>query len=103
MRRAILTCVIVATVVAVAQPAGAVDNGFRGRYLLIARQTGDSQCDLGSYRHRVRVRFVNPTVRVIRRVHTDSRRRLEYVRGERFPWQDPNDAFQLRYDRTTDS
>jgi hypothetical protein len=48
MRGAILACVMVAIVVAAAEPAGAIDDGFQDWYRLIAHQTdGEAAPALG--------------------------------------------------------
>jgi hypothetical protein len=101
--------VMMAIVVVAAHPAGAVDEGFRGRYRVIRRQTLGTGCPIGSYMGRVHVRNVNETVRYINeRVVPDIEgvsRRFRYVPGEYFPWQRTRGSndYSLRYDRATDS
>jgi hypothetical protein len=72
MRKAILAFVVVA-VVAAAQPAGAIDDGFRGRYRLIASPHLCPGQDV--YRHPARVRFVSGRIREL--VHAG---RMPHVR-----------------------
>jgi len=104
MRRSILAFVMVAIVVAAAQPAAAIDNGFRGRYRLIERETSHA-CPVGSDRRRVEVTYVSERVREIDPDHSTAGAnwRFRYVRGERFPWQTNDGRFVLRYSRRTDS
>ena len=85
MRKAILAFVMVAIVVAVAQPAGAVDDGFRGRYRIIGRG-GDDFCPFPSFRHRVHVRFVNERFREFVYPRYDSTKRFRYDGLRPFPW-----------------
>ena len=63
MRRSILAFVIVAIVVAAAQPAGAIDNGFRGPYRVIAREIPGHSCLIDTAWYRVRIRYVSERVR----------------------------------------
>lgn len=102
MRKAILAFVMLA-IVAAAQPAGAIDNGFRGRYRLIAREEPGSYCQDSSYRHPARVRFVSARVRELAHAGRVWGGRFRYVRGERFPWQANHGRYVLRYRRRTDS
>ena len=105
-RKAILAFVMVA-IVAAAQPAGAIDNGFRGSYRVIARQTDGDGCPTGDYRRRVLVHYINETVRQLRLFGnplSDSARRFRYVRGKPFPWQHRRGVpYKVRYDPATDS
>jgi hypothetical protein len=102
MRKSLLVFVMVAIVVAAAQPAGAIDDGFRGRYRLIGREI--SEC-FGNSPRRVEVRYVDERHRRIDPVHSTrgAKWRLRYVRGERFPWQTRGQGFVLRYRPRTDS
>ena len=104
MRKAILVFVTVA-VVAAAQPAGAIDNGFRGTYRLRQRELPGSTCFPHFERRRVEVGFVNERIRTIDPVHSTqgARWRLRYARGHRFPWQTDDRRFVLRYRRRTDT
>lgn len=108
MRKAILAFVMMAMVVAAAQPAGAVDDAFRGRYWVIGRD-GDVFCSLPSFRHRVRVRFVNESAREFVYPRYDSTKRFRYVRGEHLPWEQQMgdrpgaSSIALRYRPRTDS
>jgi hypothetical protein len=103
MRKAILAFVMVA-IVAAAEPAGAIDNGFRGRYRLIARERSGSSCPGdSSYRHPARVLFVSERVRELAHAGRVWGGRFRYVRGERFPWQANGGRYVLRYKRRTDS
>ena len=99
MRRAILAFVMVA-VVAAAQPAGAVDNGFRGPYRVIAREIPGHSCLTDTAWYRVRIRYVSERVRRYDRFAPGSGGTLRYVRGKRFPWRA---GVELRYDPATDS
>ena len=99
MRRAILAFVMVTAVIAAAQPAGAVDDGFRGRYRVIAL---DNTCGFHSSRYRVRIRYVSERVRTYDRYAPGPGRPLRYERGERFPWQRQGGSLvEMRYDRRT--
>jgi hypothetical protein len=104
MRRAILAFVMVA-IAAAAQPAGAVDDGFRGWYRLVAREAPGATCHSNSYGHRIHVRYVSARVRDLRQPRADTAHRFRYVRGERFPWQGElrHRAAELRYDPATDT
>ena len=88
-----------------AQLAVAVDDGFQGRYRLIAHQlSGQSFCN-ADYARRVRVRYVNETTRDFYHPRADTTTRFRYVDGAIFPWQgvlDHRDA-ELRYDPATDT
>jgi len=91
---------MVAIVIAAAQPAGAIDNGFRGRYRVIAR----GACAFQPAWYRVRIRYVSERVRTYDRFAPGSGWPLRYVRGERFPWQRQGGSLvELRYDRRTDT
>ena len=84
-----------------AQSAGA-DDGFRGRYRVIALD--DTCVFLNSARYRVRIRYVSETVRTYDRFAPGSGRPLIYVRGERFPWQRQGGSLvELRYDPRTNT
>ena len=103
IRKAILAFVMLA-IVGAAQPAGAIDDAFRGRYRLIAHLvSGD--CPRGDYRHPVRVRWVNGRVRQFGHPLSDSARRFRYkpdMRGRGFPWRHTRgQTFKLRYDMFT--
>lgn len=100
MRMAILA-IVLAIVVAVAQPAAAVDVGFQGWY----RVNGRTWCP-GADRDRVQVRYVSEGVRYLAHAGLVWSGRLRYVDGERFPWQTTNDdpfRYELRYDPATDT
>jgi hypothetical protein len=100
MRNAILAFVMVA-IVAAAQPAGAVDEGFRGRYRVIAL---DGTCGFHSSSYRVRIQYVSERVRTYDRFAPGSGWPLRHLRGERFPWQRQGGSLvKLRYDRRTDT
>jgi hypothetical protein len=99
MRKAILAFVVVA-IVAVAQPAGAIDNEFRGPYRVITRAIPGHPCPSYTSWYRVRVRYVSERVRRYDRFAPGSGGTLRYVRGRRFPWRG---GVELRYDRRTDS
>jgi hypothetical protein len=103
MKKSILAFVMVAIVVGAAQPAVAIDDGFRGRYRLIGRDTGG--CFSNSQRRRVEVGYVDERVRTIDPDHSTlgALWRLRYVRGEEFPWQTDDGRFVLRYRPRTDS
>jgi hypothetical protein len=101
MRRSILAFVIVAIVVAAAQPAVAINKGFRGRYRVIAL---DDSCPFQPDWYRVRIRYVSARVRTYDRFAPGSGWSLRYVRGERFPWQrEGGSLVELRYDPRTDT
>ena len=100
MRKAILAFVMVAVVVAAAQPAGAIDNGFRGPYRVIWREIPGHSCLTDTAWYRVRIRYVSERVRRYDRFAPGSGGTLRYVRGERFPWRG---GVELRYHRRTDS
>lgn len=108
MRNAILAFAIVAIVVAAAQPAGAVDDGFRGRYRIIA-YGGSTWCPYSTFSHRVHVRFVNERARGFVYPRHESTKRFRYVRGEDLPWQQQMgerpgaSSIALRYRPRTDS
>ena len=95
MRRAILAFLMLA-IVAAAQPAVAIDEGFRGRYRVIWREINCS--DTGWYR--VRIRYVSERVRRYDRFAPGPGGTLRYVRGQRFPWAG---EVELRYDPATDT
>lgn len=98
MRRAILAFVMVA-IVAAAHPAGAIDDGFRGRYRVT---TLNDTCRTPGSWYRVRVRYVSERERTYDRFAPGSGWPLRYVHGERFPWQRQSvSRFELRYDRRT--
>jgi hypothetical protein len=100
MRKAILAFVMVA-IVAAGQPAVAIDEGFRGRYRVIAL---DDTCGFHSSWYRVRIRYVSERVRTYDRFAPGSGRPLRYVPGERFPWQRQGGSLvELRYDRRSDT
>jgi hypothetical protein len=81
-----------------AQLAGAVDEGFRGRYRVIALDDGG--CGFHSSRYRVRIRYVSERVRTYDRYASGSGWPLRYVPGERFPWQKQGGSpLELHYDR----
>jgi hypothetical protein len=105
MRKAILAFVMVAIVVAAAQPAGAVDDRFRGWYRLVAREAPGATCRSNSYGHRIHVRYVNEKVRDLRQPRADTAHRFRYVPVERFPWQGElrHRAAALQYDSATDT
>ena len=100
-----LALVMVAVVVAVAQPAGAVDDGFLGRYSLIAREKSRGTCPTRSFGRHVGVVDVNETVREIDPVHSTlgAKWRFRYVTGARSPWRTEGGWFVLRYSPRTDS
>jgi len=100
MRRSILAFVMVAIVVAAAQPAGAIDDGFRGPYRVFARESPGSYCEADTYRYRVHIRYVSERVRRYDRFAPGSGGTLRYLRGQRFPWRA---GVELRYDQRTDS
>lgn len=106
MRRPIMACALVAIVVTVAQPVGAIDDGFHGRYRIIARRVS-GVCPNDSYRHQVNVRYVNGKVRQFGHPLSDSARRFRYgnrMRPRGFPWRHTRgNRFVLRYDMFTDS
>lgn len=103
MRKAILAFAMPA-IVAAAQPAVAIDDGFRGRYRLVAHDAS-GVCRNNSYRHPVRVRYVSGRVRQLSRPGSDPAIRLRYettLGGLRFPWrQTRGNKFVLRYDMFT--
>jgi hypothetical protein len=101
MRTAILAFATVA-IVAAAEPAGAIDDGFRGLYGVTSTQTGGVACPVHLRTHRVRVRYIDERVRDYGRAGRYSRRHLGYVSGQRFPWQN-NRGLMLRYRPRTDS
>ena len=87
------------TAPAVKAQIAAVDEGFRGRYRVIALDGG---CSYQPSWYRVRIRYVSERVRTYDRYAPGSGRPLRYVPGERFPWQ--GDApVELRYDPPTDT
>lgn len=107
MRKSILAFVMMAVVVAAAQPAGAVDDGFRGRYRVIGRD-GDPWCSVHTFRHRIHVRFVNERVREFVYPRYDSTKRFRYDGRKPFPWQQVLErpgasSIALRYRPRTDS
>ena len=104
MRKVILAFGMVA-IVAAAQPAGAIDNWFRGTYRLRQRELPGYTCFPHFERRRVEVRFVNERVRTIDPDHSTAGAnwRFRYVRGERFPWQTHDGRFVFRYRRRTDT
>jgi hypothetical protein len=84
---------------------GAVDEGFRGRYLVIGHQI-DGPCQSGGFENRVRVRYISQGVRYLARAGLVWNGRLRFMPGERFPWQTNDDDpfwFELRYNPATDS
>jgi hypothetical protein len=88
-----------------AQPAAAVDEGFRGRYRVIALGGG---CSFQPSRYRVRIRYVSERVRSLNRYASGHAsgpvRPLRYVRGKYFPWQRQGGRLlELRYDPRTDT
>lgn len=84
-----------------AQLAGTVDEGFRGRYRVIALDGG---CSYQPTLYRVRIRYVSERVRWFDRYASGSGRPLRYVPGERFPWQRRGGSLlELRYDQRTDT
>lgn len=100
MRMAILA-IVLAIVVAVAQPAGAVDHGFRGWY----RVNGRTWCP-GADRDRVLVLYLSETRRYLAHAGFVWSGRLRYMLGRRFPWQTTNNgpfSYELRYDPATDT
>jgi hypothetical protein len=101
MRRAILAFVMVA-IVAAGQPAGAVDEGFRGLYRVTNTEAGGASCPVHARTHRIRVRYINETVRDYGRAGRYSYRHLEYVSGRGFPWQNDR-GLRLRYRPRNDS
>ena len=107
MRRAVLASVMVAAVIAAAQPAGANDDGFRGRYRLIARQARSGACGpLASYRREVHVRSLGDWFRQFARPDAKGPMVFRYRSEDRFPWQHTHNlygGFKLRYDPATDS
>jgi hypothetical protein len=100
MRKAILALVMVATAAA-AQPADAVDDGFRGRYRLLARAHLCPGRD--DYRHPAKVRYISEGVRELVHAGRFWSGRFRYVRGRRFPWRRDDGGFVLRYRPGTDS
>ena len=101
MRRAIPAFVAAVIMVAAAQPAGAVDNGFRGWYWIRAH----IPCANERFTRRVQVRFVSETVRDFYHPRRGTTTRFMYVDGELLPWQGQlahRDA-ELRYDPATDT
>ena len=100
MRKAILALLMVASVAA-AQPAGAIDEGFRGRYRLIA----DTHLCPGQdqYRHPVRVRYVSGRVRELVHAGRMWSGRFTYVPGRRLPWHREDGLFALQYRPRIDS
>ena len=104
MRKAILAFVMVAIVAAAAQPASAIDEGFQGRYRIIAHHVS-GYCRNESYRRLVDVRYVNERVRQFGHPHSDSARRFRYEstrRGRGFPWRHTRgNEYKLRYDMFT--
>ena len=99
VRKAIRAFVMVA-IAAAAQPAGAIDKGFRGPYRVLARERPSYTCGADTHRYRVHIRHVSERVRRYDRFAPGWGRPLRYVLGERFPWQG---RVELRYDRRTDS
>jgi hypothetical protein len=99
MRRPILL-VVVAIVVAAAQPATAVDDGFQGRYRVIAQHLSGN-CFGDSYTHRVEVRYISPTIRQFGFSPSDLVRHFKYVNGR---WRHTRGwRFVLDYDPATDT
>lgn len=113
MRRVILALIMVAIVVAASEPAGAIDNRFRGRYQILAREAPGATCRSNSHSGsgralsagRVDVRYVSERVRDFYHPRVERATRFTYVPGERFPWQGElaHRAAELRYRRRTDS
>src|SRR5262245_43004720 len=106
MRKAILAFALVAVVVAAAQPASAFDDGFRGNYVLHAREKAGTTCPDWSFQRDVDVTYVNDAVRTVDPVHSrvGEQWRLRYVTKARFPWQDSElGLVSLRYKPDTDS
>jgi hypothetical protein len=101
MRKALLAFVTVVIVVAAAQPAVAIDEGFRGRYRVIWREIPGHSCLTDSGWYRVRIRYVGERARGYDRFGPGPSRTLRYVRGERFPWR--YHAVSFRYNPRTDS
>lgn len=99
MRAAILTFATVA-IVAAAQPAGAIDDGFRGLYRVT--QTDNGACPVHARTHRIRVRYINEKVRDYGRAGRYSYRHLEYVSDRGFPWRNDR-GLKLRYRPRTNS
>lgn len=103
MRKAIWAFATLA-IVAAAQPAVAIDDGFRGRYRLIAHDVS-GVCRNDSYRRPVHVRFISGRVRQLSRPGSDTAMRFRYetsLRGLRFPWRHTRgNRFVLRYDMFT--
>jgi hypothetical protein len=98
MRKAILAFVMVA-IVAAAQPAGAIDDGFRGWYRLT---TTENSCRHQPRTRRIEIRYINERVRDYGRAGRYSRRHLEYVSGRWFQWRNDR-GLRLRYRPRTDS
>ena len=101
MKKAILAFVMVA-VVAAAQPAGAIDKGFRGPYRVILRESASHSCPTDTAWYRVRIRYVSERVRRYDRFAPGSGRPLRYVGGVRLPWHG-GPRVKLRYHGRTDS
>lgn len=102
LRKAIPAFVMVATVAA-AQPAGAIDNGFRGLFRVTQTQTGTGNCPVPNPpTHRIEVRYINERVRDYGRAGRYSYRHLEYMSGRWFTWQNAR-GLKLRYRPQTDS
>ena len=99
MRKAILAVIMFVTVMGATEPAGAIDDGFRGRYRLITRTITGICPDT---RQLARVRFVSATVRKLRHAGPWGSG-FHHERGERFPWQSGDGEYVLRYRRRTDS
>lgn len=103
MRRAILAFGILA-IVAAAQPAGAIDTGFSGRYRLFAHKQSSDCPGRDRYRTRVEVLYIDERVRKIVARHKEAwGGRFGYVGRDAFPWQTNDGRFELRYERRTDS
>ena len=109
MRKAILAFVMVSVVVVSAQPAAAVDDGFRGWYRIIARQTLQSGCPKGDYERRTRVHHAEEMELQFgpyaRHVNNDfaAARIFRYKSGKYYPWQHTRGRFVLRYEPATNS
>ncbi len=98
LRKAILAFVILA-IVAAAQPAGAIDNGFRGQYRITQTQTGTGNCPVPNPpTHRIEVHYINGRVRDYGRAGRYSSRRLRVRAWPTIPMAKQPRVYKLRYD-----
>src|SRR5262245_38565405 len=104
MRKAMLAFVMLAGVVTIAQLAGAVDDGFRGRYRVIGQRVSGNGCPEDHYTRMTHVHHINERVRQFGHPVGDEAGVFRHVRGEPRLWQSTHGMrYVLRYDPAIDS